>query len=289
MLAKEETGCGPQEGLMQAIDDLVEIMARLRDGDAGCPWDREQTSASLIPFTIEEAYEVADAIDRGAMDDLRDELGDLLFQVVFHAQLGSESGHFDLAAIARGLAGKLVRRHPHVFGEAEIPDARAQAAAWEEHKARERAARARHEAPSRLDGVALALPAMTRAFKLQKRAAEVGFDWRETDAVLEAVAAELAEVWEALAQARISTIGDPGSAAAQAAVAEEIGDLLFACVNLARFVGRDPESLLRRANAKFEARFRYIERHLAKDGRGPRDADLPEMDALWARAKAEGY
>ena len=265
---------------MQAIDELVEIMACLRDRDSGCPWDREQTSASLVPFTIEEAYEVADAIDRGAREDLRDELGDLLFQVVFHAQIAAEGGHFDLAAVARGLAAKLVRRHPHVFADAADPDARAQAAAWEGHKATERAARGQQGMSSRLDGVALALPAMTRAYKLQKRAAEVGFDWRETSAVLGAVGEELAEVREALAR---------GSEATSAALMEEIGDLMFACVNLARFVGMDPEMVLRRANSKFEARFRFIERRLANAGRELGDADLAEMDALWDQAKAEGY
>jgi ATP diphosphatase len=265
---------------VQAIDELVEIMACLRDRDSGCPWDREQTSASLIPFTIEEAYEVADAIDRGAQDDLRDELGDLLFQVVFHAQIAAEGGDFDLAAVARGLAAKLVRRHPHVFADAAGPDAHAQAAAWEGHKATERAARDQQGTSSRLDGVALALPAMTRAYKLQKRAAEVGFDWRETSAVLGAMGEELAEVREALAR---------GSEATSAALMEEIGDLLFACVNLARFVGMDPEMVLRRANSKFEARFRFIERRLANAGRGLGDADLAEMDALWDEAKAEGY
>lgn len=265
---------------MQAIDELVEIMACLRDRNSGCPWDREQTSASLIPFTIEEAYEVADAIDRGALDDLRDELGDLLFQVVFHAQIAAEGGDFDLAAVARGLAAKLVRRHPHVFADAAGPDAHAQAAAWEGHKATERAARVQQGTSSRLDGVALALPAMTRAYKLQKRAAEVGFDWRETSAVLGAVGEELAEVREALAR---------GSEATSTALMEEIGDLMFACVNLARFVGMDPERVLRRANSKFEARFRFIERRLANAGRGLGDADLAEMDALWDEAKAEGY
>jgi nucleoside triphosphate diphosphatase len=265
---------------VQAIDELVEIMACLRDGDSGCPWDREQTSASLVPFTIEEAYEVADAIDRGALDDLRDELGDLLFQVVFHAQIAAEGGDFDLAEVARGLAAKLVRRHPHVFADGAVPDARGQAAAWDGHKATERAARVQHGTSSRLDGVALALPAMTRAYKLQKRAAEVGFDWRETSAVLSAVGEELAEVREVLAR---------GSEATSAALMEEIGDLMFACVNLARFVGMDPEMVLRRANSKFEARFRFIERRLANAGRGLGDADLAEMDALWDEAKAEGY
>jgi len=265
---------------VQAIDELVEIMACLRDRNSGCPWDREQTSASLIPFTIEEAYEVADAIDRGALDDLKDELGDLLFQVVFHAQIAAEGGDFDLAAVARGLAAKLVRRHPQVFADAAGPNAHAQAAAWEGHKATERAARVQQGTSSWLDGVALALPAMTRAYKLQKRAAEVGFDWRETSAVLDAVGEELAEVREALAR---------GSEATSAALMEEIGDLMFACVNLARFVGMDPERVLRRANSKFEARFRFIERRLANAGRGLGDADLAEMDALWDEAKAEGY
>jgi nucleoside triphosphate diphosphatase len=264
---------------VQAIDKLVEIMACLRDRNSGCPWDREQTSASLIPFTIEEAYEVADAIDRGALDDLRDELGDLLFQVIFHAQIAAEGGDFDLAAVARDLAAKLVRRHPHVFADAAGPDARAQVG-WEAHKATERAARVQQGTSSRLDCVALALPAMTRAYKLQKRAAEVGFDWRETSAILDAVGEELAEVREALVR---------GSEATSATVMEEIGDLIFACVNLARFVGMDPEMVLRRANSKFEARFRFIERRLANAGRGLGDADLAEMDALWDEAKAEGY
>ncbi|MGH8478178.1 MAG: nucleoside triphosphate pyrophosphohydrolase [Gammaproteobacteria bacterium] len=271
---------------MQAIDELVDIMACLRDRNSGCPWDREQTSASLIPCTIEEAYEVADAIDRGAVDDVRDELGDLLFQVVFHAQIAAEGGDFDLAAVARGLAAKLVRRHPHALhslsslADAAVPDAGAQAAGWEGHQATERAARVQQGTSSRLDGVALALPAMTRAYKLQQRAAEVGFDWRETSAVLGAVGEELAEVREAL---------ELGSEATSAALMEEIGDLMFACVNLARFVGLDPEMVLRRANSKFEARFRFIEGRLANAGRGLGDSDLAEMDALWDQAKAEGY
>jgi MazG family protein len=261
---------------MRSFDDLVAIMVRLRDG---CRWDREQTSASLIPYTIEEAYEVADAIDREAMDDLRDELGDLLFQIVFHAQLAAEAGHFDLDAIAAGLADKLRRRHPHVFGSAEITDRAAQSAAWEGHKASERAARA--EGPGQLAGVALALPAMARAYKLQRRAAAVGFDWPETGGVLAAVDEELAEVREVLAQS--------GSGPADPSLIEEIGDLIFACINLARFVGVDPELALRRTNSKFEARFRFIEERLARDGRGPGDAGLPEMDALWKEAKRQGY
>lgn len=263
---------------MRAFDELSVIMARLREA---CPWDREQTSASLIPFTIEEAYEVADAVDRGALDELRDELGDLLFQVVFHAQLAAEGGHFDLDAVARGLADKLRRRHPHVFGDATLADSAAQSAAWAGHKARERAARAEGGVRSQLDGVARALPAMTRAYKFQQRAAEVGFDWPETGGVLAAVGEELAEVREALDRS--------GSGPASTAVVEEIGDLIFACVNLARFVGVDPELALRRANAKFEARFRFIEERLADEGRGPRDADLAEMDGLWAEAKLRGY
>jgi ATP diphosphatase len=211
------------------------------------------------------------------MDDLRDELGDLLFQVVFHAQIAAEGGAFDLVAVTRGLAAKLVRRHPHVFADAPVPKTCTQAAGWEGDKA-ERAARV--QTSSQLDGVALALPAMTRAYKLQKRAAEAGFDWGETSAVLGAVDEELAEVREALAR---------GSEQTSVAVMEEIGDLMFACVNLARFVGMDPEMVLRRANSKFEARFRFIERRLANAGRGLGDADLAEMDALWDRAKAEGY
>ena len=254
------------------IDRLVEIMARLRDPVAGCPWDVEQSFATIAPYTIEEAYEVADAIEREAWDELRGELGDLLFQSVFHARMAEEAGMFSFHDVARGMADKMVARHPHVFGDQTgVNSADAQTENWEAMKARERAGKAQH---GTLDGVAVGLPALPRAYKLQKRAARVGFDWPDIVQVLDKVAEEAREV----AAARETASKD--------AVTEEIGDLLFVVANLARHLGVEPEAALRGANAKFIRRFEAIEAGLAAAGKRPEDSTLEEMDALWEAAKA---
>ncbi|HJU18543.1 MAG TPA: nucleoside triphosphate pyrophosphohydrolase [Stellaceae bacterium] len=258
-----------------ALDRLLAIMARLRDPERGCPWDREQDFATIAPYTIEEAYEVADAIARGDRAALKDELGDLLFQVVFHARMAEEQGLFGFDDVAAAIADKMVRRHPHVFGTAEIESAAAQNAAWEEHKEAERRARARAagRAESVLDGVALALPALLRAVKLQNRAARIGFDWPEAAEVLPKIAEEIAELGHAIAA------GD-----GRDAVEDELGDLLFAVANLARKLDLDPEAALRRATAKFERRFRQVEARAAADGVG---RDLDALEALWQQVKRE--
>jgi len=261
---------------MTGIERLLEIMTTLRDPDRGCPWDREQSFATFVPFTIEEAYEVADAIDRGDMDELCDELGDLLFQVVFYAQMAKEAGHFDFGAVVEAIVAKLTRRHPHVFADARVGTAAQQSEEWERHKAAERAARAATASPSVLDGVSLALPALSRAVKLQRRAARVGFDWRELTEVLDKVAEELEEV-------RVEVAAGAG----HERLFHEIGDLLLASSNLARFAGIDPESALREANGRFERRFRRIEDWLAEQGRDPERSNLAEMEQLWSRAKEE--
>lgn len=253
---------------------LLEIMAKLRDPDGGCPWDLEQNFRTIAPYTVEEAYEVADAIERGDFDALREELGDLLFQVVFYAQMGREEGRFDFDDIARDIAEKMIRRHPHVFAGADIKTAADQTRAWEEHKAAERAVALKE--PSALDGVPLALPALTRAEKLQKRAARVGFDWPEAVQVLDKIEEEIAELRAEIGNAAVSP---------NPRIEDEVGDLLFALVNLARHLSCDPEQTLRGTNAKFERRFRSIEAALAKSGRGPADASLEEMEELWAEAK----
>ena len=260
------------------ITNLLEVMARLRNPEGGCPWDVEQDFATIAPYTIEEAYEVDQAIREGDMAALADELGDLLFQVVFHAQMAAEAGHFTFADVVAAVTEKMIRRHPHVFGEAEVEDADAQTGAWEVAKEKERIARAeaRGEAPSVLDGVAHGYPALMRAVKLQRRAARVGFDWPSKGPVLDKVEEEWAEL-----RAELNT---PDG---EQRVAEEFGDFLFVVSNLARHLKVDPEQALREANAKFERRFRRIEALLAEDGRGPADSSLEEMDALWDRAKAE--
>ena len=251
---------------------LRAIMARLRDPDTGCPWDIAQNFASIAPYTLEEAHEVADAIERGDWPALEGELGDLLLQVVYHAQMAEEAGHFDLDGVIRAIADKMVARHPHVFGDASRDKTAAQQTRdWEAAKAAERAAR---EAGGVLDDVAQALPALTRAVKLQNRAARVGFDWPEAGEVLDKIAEESRE----LVEARDSLGPDK--------VAEEFGDLLFVMANLARHLDVDPEAALRDANAKFTRRFRAIEAALAAAGRRPQDSDLAEMDALWNAAKA---
>jgi len=249
---------------------LLEIMRRLRDRDSGCPWDVEQTFATIAPYTVEEAHEVADVIARAAWEELPGELGDLLFQTVYHAQMADEAGLFDFDTVVAAICDKMILRHPHVFGtESRDKTARQQTADWDRAKAAERgAARV-------LDGVALGLPGLTRAVKLQKRAARVGFDWPSTDKVLDKLNEETHELTEAH-----ETLG-------AAEVEEEFGDLLFVMANLARHWAVDPEAALRAANAKFERRFRKIEDWLAESGRHPADSTLAEMDALWNRAKAE--
>ena len=255
------------------IRRLRAIMARLRDPADGCPWDLEQSFATIAPYTVEEAYEVADAIERGDLGDLRDELGDLLFQVVFHARMAEEAGAFGFDDVAKAICDKMIRRHPHVFGEAGARSSAEQTVAWEVIKAQERAARPA-AAAGVLDGVPLGLPGMTRAAKLTARAARVGFDWPNVGQVVDKLREELAEL-----EVEIDA-GDLGKAR------EELGDLLFVCANLARKLEVEPEDAIRAANAKFERRFRFIEAALAKDGRAPAQSDLAEMDGLWDAAKA---
>ncbi len=251
---------------------LLSIMARLRAPD-GCPWDRVQDFASIAPYTIEEAYEVAEAVARGPdFTALLDELGDLLFQVVYHAQMASEAGHFGFAEVAESISNKMIRRHPHVFGETEARSAEAQTAAWEAQKAAERAARAETGA---LAGVSRTLPALTRALKLTRRAARVGFDWPDAASVLDKLEEEAAELRAEL----------PG--ADKARQADEVGDLLFVLANLARKLDLDPEACLAAANAKFERRFAAVEAELAEEGKAPQDVDLARMEAAWQAAKAK--
>jgi nucleoside triphosphate diphosphatase len=280
------------------IARLIEIMAMLRTPGAGCPWDLAQNFATIAPYSIEEAYEVADAIERGDYDDLKDELGDLLLQVAFHARMAEEAGLFEFGDVVHAITSKLVRRHPHVFGDAGNLDAKAVNAQWDQIKAQEKAERAerraagssaaapkspeqtsaepkaaRERSAGALAGVPVALPALTRALKLQDKAGRVGFDWNDPVAVLAKIREETDEIAAELAS------GD--ARAAQA----EVGDLLFAAVNLARHLGADPESVLRGANAKFERRFGYIEDALAAAGKTPAQSTLAEMDALWNEAK----
>ncbi|MFT4793290.1 MAG: ATP diphosphatase [Paracoccaceae bacterium] len=256
-----------------ALPRLLEIMRRLRAPD-GCPWDREQDFASIAPYTIEEAHEVADAIARGDMADLRDELGDLLLQVVYHAQMAEEAGDFAFDDVARGSADKMLRRHPHVFGDRPGGmTADAQTVNWEAIKAAERSEKGETRT-SAIDGVAMGLPALSRAMKLQARAARVGFDWPDAGLVLDKITEEAAE----LVEARDTLTPD--------AVEEEFGDLMFVMANLGRHLGLDPEAALRRCNAKFERRFRAVETGLAAQGKRPEDATLAEMDVHWDAAKA---
>lgn len=252
-----------------ALLEAAAVMARLRTPGIGCEWDLAQSFATIAPYTIEEAYEVADAISRGKTDELASELGDLLFQVLFHARMAEEAGLFDLGDVARGLAAKMIRRHPHVFGDAAPRSAEEQLVAWEDIKARERAQNA--DTVSALDGVAVALPALTRAEKLTKRAARIGFDWPNADQVLIKLEEELGE----LAEARAS--GD------QAAVQEEFGDVMFVMANLARKLGIDPEAALRDANAKFTRRFQFVE---ARARETPGDTTLDHLERFWDEAKA---
>ena len=253
------------------MERLLEIMRRLRHPEKGCPWDIEQDCATIAPYTIEEAYEVADAIERGAWDELRSELGDLLFQSVFHAQMAEEAGHFKFEDVAKAISDKMVSRHPHVFGtEGNDFSADTQVDRWEEVKAAERAAKSETRV---LDGVAVGLPALLRAMKLQKRAARVGFDWPSTDQVIDKIIEESRE----LVEARDTLTQDE--------VEEEMGDLLFVVANLARHLNVDPEAALRRTNAKFIRRFNAVEDALIAKGSSPEQSNLEEMDALWDAAK----
>jgi len=253
------------------IQNLLDIMEQLRDPESGCPWDREQDFSTIAPYTIEEAYEVADAIQHGRMDELKDELGDLLFQVVFHAQMARENGIFEFDDVVDAVCDKMVRRHPHVFDGAHVGDTQAQTEAWEHSKAREREARGMQ---SLLDDVPRGMAELQRAVKLQKRAARVGFDWGSPEPVLEKFAEEVLEMREAMLGGNIEEMED------------ELGDLLFVIANLARQLKIDPAKALRRANAKFELRFRAVE-----DAAGSRAAleamDLDEMEALWQRVKLQ--
>lgn len=256
-----------------SIERLRSIMAALRDPQRGCPWDLEQTWSSISPHTLEEAYELADAIERGDAGQVRDELGDLLFQVVFQSRIAEERGLFDFEDVAASIAAKLERRHPHVFGDATVRSSAEQTVAWEAHKAAER--RAGGGDSGALDGVTLGLPALTRAAKLGRRAATVGFDWQRAIEVFDKVEEECSELRAALAA------GD-----AQATQAE-LGDLLFSLAQLARKLDADPEAALRATNSKFERRFRRMEAWLAESGRTPGDAGMAELEALWTRAKRE--
>lgn len=262
---------------MTPIESLKLIMAQLRDPQTGCPWDREQTFASVAPYTIEEAYEVADAVTRQDLSALKEELGDLLLQVVFHSQMAEESGAFTFDEVAEAVSQKMVARHPHVFGEDAPRDQERHSTRWEDQKAQERLKKAqeRGEAPSLLDDVALALPALMRAEKLSKRVARVGFEWETVEAVLEKLQEEVDELAAARAE------GD------QAGIEEEVGDLLYTVSNLARKLKVDPEVALRQTNAKFERRFRFIEQALRQQERSPEDASLEEMEQLWEQAKQQ--
>ncbi len=269
---------------MYKLQDLLHLMARLRDPQYGCPWDVQQNYASIVPHTLEEAYEVADAIERGDFDDLKGELGDLLFQVVYYSQLAREEGRFEFDGVVDGITRKLIQRHPHVFptgdlyAPLETPRLSEEQVRqrWEEIKAQERASKASApEQLSLLDDVPAVLPALSRAAKLQKRASSVGFDWPSALPVVDNVREELDEVLEAMAD------NNPEG------IAEEVGDLLFAAVNLARHLKVDPENALRAANRKFERRFRFIEQALRDTGRPMEDCTLEEMDALWGEAKRQ--
>ncbi len=286
----------------KSIDDLLAVMAALRTPGTGCPWDLEQSFTTIAPYTIEEAYEVADAIERGDLDHLKEELGDLLLQVVYHSRMAEEQGAFAFADVVEAITAKMVRRHPHVFGTPEQRAVGVTPGFWERLKAEERAGGVGPLAPDRsanlqrggegsdpvspsgeresaLDGAPLALPALTRAVKLQSKAARVGFDWPSLAPVLDKLKEELAELEEAIAK--------PGPAQDRAKIEEELGDLLFVVANVARHLKLDPETALRSANQKFTRRFHAIERKLAADDRTPAQSTLAEMDRLWDEAKAE--
>jgi len=257
------------------IERLLAVMARLRDPDTGCPWDREQNFATIAPYTIEEAYEVAEAAERGAMPELKEELGDLLLQVAFHARMAEEQGAFDFGDVVQAITAKLIRRHPHVFADEDLTTPQDVEGLWERIKAQEKSADKAAAPENALAGVPVAFPALTRALKLQAKASKVGFDWNDPRAVLRKIREETDEIEAELDRAEM----DP------AATAAEVGDLLFAAVNLARHLKADPEAVLRRTNRKFERRFAAIEQDLAARGKSPQEATLAEMEALWQAAK----
>ena len=264
----------------EPLQRLLAVMAWLRNREHGCPWDIEQTFQTIVPYTIEEAYEVADAIERDDMAALKEELGDLLLQVVYHAQMASEAKAFGFDDVAAAIADKMVDRHPHVFGDLDIKTADAQTISWEARKAAERAARQQgvqngSQPVGALDGIARALPALMRAEKIQKRAARVGFDWASTGPVIDKIEEELGELRTEIEAGTVD----------RARLTDELGDVLFAVANLARHCKVDPEVALRATNDKFEKRFRYIEKRLGEQGRKPADATLEEMEALWQEAK----
>jgi len=267
---------------MEHMNQLLEIMKSLRDPDSGCPWDIEQNFSTIAAYTIEEAYEVADAIARDNMDELCSELGDLLFQVVYHSQLAEEQGYFNIRDVTENINKKLIRRHPHVFGDTVITDAKAQSVAWEAIKRQERLIKQGNteldgglQQGKLLDGIKQAMPSLARAQKLQTRAATVGFDWNDVQAVLNKIREEFDEVEQEISSETQNV----------EKIEDEIGDLLFACVNLARHFGIDSESAVRKTNAKFERRFAYIENSLNDQGTNLQDATLEIMDKLWNEAK----
>jgi nucleoside triphosphate diphosphatase len=265
------------------IERLIEIMAALRTPETGCPWDLEQTFATIAPYTIEEAYEVADAIERGVLIDLKDELGDLLLQVVYHARIAEEQSAFAFGDVVEGVTQKMIRRHPHVFGDETARNPDAVKGLWDRIKAEEKLERADVASTSVLGGVPAALPALTRAIKLQDKAAKVGFDWPSLAPVFAKMREELAELEEVILFAASDT---PSSRRPDAAIKEEFGDLLFVMANVARHLKIDPEDALRGANAKFTRRFHHIEARLTEQGSSPLQSNLQEMDALWDEAKA---
>ncbi len=262
---------------MSQIEPLLEIMEKLRDPETGCPWDIRQTYKTIVPHTLEEVYEVVDAIENGGIADLREELGDLLFQVVFYAQIGKERNEFDFTDVVSGISEKLTRRHPHVF-DGQSMDESELSASWEQFKREERQKKNQSEGQdeSLMDNIPLVLPALTRAAKIQNRAAKVGFDWQTIEPVWEKLQEEMNEIHEAI-----------NDNMGLDKIEDELGDLLCVCVNLARHLKVDPEKALRRSNTKFERRFRYIESRLARAGKTPEEASLDEMDALWDEAKKE--
>lgn len=261
---------------MSEIEQLLEIMRSLRDPETGCPWDRQQTFQTIAPYTLEEAYEVIEAIESGDMDNLRSELGDLLLQVVYHARIAEESEHFNFSEVVSQLNRKLIDRHPHVFGNQKIDTAQEQTKHWESLKAKERDTKTKgaNQRPGVLDGVSLNLPALYRAQKLQARAARVGFDWNDRDAVFAKIKEELTEFH-----------GELENSEDIARLSDELGDILFAVVNLARHLGIDAETALRNTNKKFMDRFQYIETRLAEQNKKPEEVTLNEMDRLWNEAK----
>ena len=266
----------PLDRTLPPMVRLLAVMRRLRDPEGGCPWDLEQTFATIAPHTIEEAYEVADAIERADMPHLKEELGDLLFQVVFYGQMADEAGDFAFADIALALTEKMIARHPHVFGGDAVESAAAMVDRWEQQKAAERRYKAAHagQQDGTLDGVIAGLPALTRAIKLQKRAARVGFDWPDLPPVLDKLAEEIGELRAEIA-----------GGAPRMRIADELGDVLFAVANVARHFDIDPEQALRGSNRKFEDRFRWMEARLAEAGQGPTDANLEELESLWQASK----